>query len=221
MDKKKSIFRYQKKYIAFFTIVSLLCVFAFIKGECPICEGTGSISSTGMDRVVIRSTDFSLQTVSLIEGCFYYRVYFYDVVMTLQNHSELGDAAGYIRLGLIDYTTGKIITTQYSMVEVPAGTQVENSFSVVFAVNIDSPTSTIVTAEVVTSNVPCKACNGTGRVALNYLPLLDSMKKTFTEVQRLAVTPIQPAEIRDIPEEYIGEVYDYEEWIGEIEGQLE
>lgn len=215
MAKKIGIFRFQKKYIAFFTVVPLLFVLALIGAPCPICDGEGSISSTGMDKVVILNMDASLQSVTTVESCFHFRIYTYNILMTLQNNSLQQDAAGYVRLELIDYTKGTILTTHYSIVEVPATTLVQRFFGVSFAVPLESPTTTHVTAEVITSSAPCKSCNGTGIVALHYLPLLNSMKKTFTEVQRVAVTPIQQIEIdpADIPEELLAQEWNTDQWI--------
>lgn len=215
MAKKIGILGFQKKYIAFFTVVPLLFVLALIEAPCPICDGEGIISSTGMDKVVILNMDTSLQSVTTVESCFHFRIYTYNILMTLQNNSLQQDAAGYVRLGLIDYTKGTILFTNYSIVEVPATTLVQRFFGVTFAVDLDSPTTTHVTAEVITSSAPCKSCNGTGIVALHYLPLLNSMKKTFTEVQRVAVTPIQQIEIdpADIPEELLAQEWNTDQWI--------
>lgn len=222
MSKKIGIFRFQKKYIAFFTVVPLLFVLALIGAPCPICDGEGSISSTGMDKVDILNMDAQLQLVSSSESCFHFSLYEYSIIMILQNNSEEHDARGYVRLELIDYTNGTILTEHYSIVEVPSGTLVQRFFGVAFAISLDSPTFTYVMAEVVTSSAPCTSCNGTGIVALHYLPLLESMKKTFTEVQRVVVTPIERFEINlgDIPEELLTEEWNTDQWILEHPGGL-
>jgi hypothetical protein len=102
MAKKIGIFRFQKKYIAFFTVVPLLFVLALIGAPCPICDGEGSISSTGMDEVVILNMDAQLYSVGSVDSCFHFTLYDYDILMTLQNSSEQQDARGYVRLELID-----------------------------------------------------------------------------------------------------------------------
>ena len=42
-----------------------------------------------------------------------------------------------------------------------------------------------------TSDIPCEACNGSGRVALNSWPLLTGMKDTLRRAQQV-VTPFEP-----------------------------
>jgi len=37
-------FRFQKKYMAFFTVVPLLVLTGLIQMECPVCEGSGYVS---------------------------------------------------------------------------------------------------------------------------------------------------------------------------------
>jgi len=218
MAKKIGIFRFQKKYIAFFTVVPLLFVLALIGAPCPICDGEGSISSTGMDEVVMLNMDAQLLSVTTVDSCFHFTLYDYNIHMTLQSNSEQQDARGYVRLELIDHTSGTILTTRYIIVEVPATTLIQRFFDVAFAVSLDSPTTTHITAEVVTSSVPCTSCNGTGIVALHYLPLLESMKKAFTEVQRVIVQPIEQFEINlddleDISDEFMDQEWNTDQWI--------
>lgn len=210
---KRINFRLQKKYFAFFTIVPLLLVTAVVKVPCPVCDGTGDISSTGMGQVTILKTDSSLVSVGDVQGCLNYRVYVYNVVVTLQN-AGIVDGAGYVRVGLIDYTTSRVLATQYNQVYVPAKTQASNAFQSVFTVALDSPTTTLVQAETVLTSTECKACSGTGKVALNNLLFARGLKKSILESQRVAVSAYTPQIINpgDMPEELVGQEGNTDWW---------
>jgi len=204
----------KKKYIAFFTIVPLLLLLAIIKVPCPICDGSGSIYNNRMGQVAIIKVDSSLQSVGTIEGCINYIVYTYNVVLTLQNNGQLLDASGYVRLGLVDYKTSKLLNSQYTLVDVPASSQIQTFSTTQFMIGLNSPTTTAVTAEIILGDSDCQACNGTGSVALNYVPLVTSMKKTFAEVQRVGVVPILPPPINeDLAHEQEAQMYNTEQWI--------
>src|SRR5450759_58186 len=110
----KNNFKVQKKYLAFGVIVPMLLATAFIKVPCPVCKGTGNISSTGMENVTIVSESFTLKTTGDVHGCVEYRAYVYDVVLTLKNASIDKDAVGYVMLGLVDSNDSKLLATQYS-----------------------------------------------------------------------------------------------------------
>ena len=198
-------FKFQKKYFAFFTIVPLLLVTALIRVPCPVCDGTGSISSTGMDKVTIIKTQSSIVSVGQVEGCLNYRIYRYNVVVDMLNAGAL-DALGYVRVGLVDYVTSRIMSTQYYQVYAPGNTQSTNAFQAVFTVALDSPTTTAVQAETVPAAVKCKTCSGTGKVAINYLPLAQALKKSILESQQVAVSPYfaLPVQAGDMPELDIG-----------------
>lgn len=192
---KRINFRFQKKYFAFFAIVPLLTVSAIIRMPCPVCGGTGEISSTGMGLVSILKTDSTLLSVGDFQGCLDYRTYTYNVVMVLQNAGPV-DATGYVRVGLIDYTTSRILSTQYSQVYVPANTVASTAFKSIFAVSLTSPTTTKVAAQTMLNNVPCEACSGTGMVALNYWPFAQILAKKIIESQLATTTPYVPPPVQ-------------------------
>ena len=197
----------QKKYVAFFTVVPLLLLTAFIKKPCPVCNGTGEISTTGMGQVEILNVDASLKSIGVIEGCVNFIAYNYSVTLTLQNSGKLVDASGYVKLGLLDYTTSKTLATQYVLVSVPADMVLTTTFDATFMVGVDAPkTNTQVRADVILNNAPCEACNGTGRVALNQLPLLNAMKKAYAAKQLVSTAPVPPPRVitGETPEEWIG-----------------
>jgi hypothetical protein len=205
----------QKKYIAFFALTPLLLLVSLVKTTCPICDGAGVISSSGMGKVTVARLDSTLLEQHTVQGCLNYVAYTYNIVLTLQNGSDSQDASGYVRMALVDYKTSKILATQYASVIAPKSTMASTGFQVVFTTGLQDPTTTTVMAEPVLSNAKCKSCNGTGKVALNYLPLLRNMKQTFTDVQRLSTIPIQlaPANMADLPEILVGQEYNTDQWI--------
>ena len=210
---KKIHLKLQKKYFAFFTIVPLLAITALIKTPCPVCDGAGSISSSGMGQVSIVKTDSSLVSIGDRQGCLNYRVYAYNVVVTLRNGGII-EGLGYIRVGLIDYTTSRVLSTQYYQVYVPANSQASNAFQAIFTIGLDSPTTTMVQAETVLTSTKCKACDGTGHVALNNLLFARGLKKSILDSQRLAVSPYTAPVMQegDMPEELVGQENNTDWW---------
>jgi hypothetical protein len=60
-------------------------------------------------------------------------------------------------------------------------------------------------AEIILNNAPCQACNGTGKVALNQLPLLNAMEQTYIKQQQVSVYPIATlAPIEAVSDEWVG-----------------
>jgi hypothetical protein len=188
----KNNFRLQKKYLAFGIIVPLLLATALIDVPCPVCHGTGSISSTGMENVSIVANSFTLKTSGDVHGCVEYRAYVYDVVLTLKNTSPDVDAFGYVMLGLVDNKDGKLLATQYSVVVVPKNAQNTVAFTTTFTTSLDSPAATNVTAETVVTKRPCPVCGGTGKIALNRLPLVNLLNKSFTAGQQVELPNLSP-----------------------------
>ena len=214
----------QKRYVAFFTMVPLLFLLGFIKVPCPICDGTGTISTTGMGQVAVIHVDATLKSVGTIEGCVNFVLYNYGVTLTLQNKDTQIDAYGYVQLGLVDYKSGKLLASQYVLVGVPANMEVQTTFSTSFSVGVDAPITTRVTAAVVLNNAPCLACNGTGKVALNQLPLLNAMKETYVKEQQISVYAIEvPAPIAEVSDEWYGQEGSItaDEWIAQHPGTVE
>ncbi len=207
-------FKIPKKYIAFFTVVPLLLLLGIIQEPCPVCGGSGSAYNNRMGQVAIISVDSTLQSVGTIEGCMNYIIYTYNVVLTLQNNGKLLDASGYVRLGLVDYKTSKLLSSQYTLAEVPASSLVQTFTTTQFIIGLNSPTTTSVTAEIAVGDSDCMACGGKGSVALNSVPLLNYMKKSFSEVQRVGIVPILPPPIsEDLAHEREASMYNTEQWI--------
>ena len=179
-----SKFRIQKRYIAFFTLVPILALTAIIKTPCPVCDGEGIVASSSMDEVeIIKVT--SQEKTRFLAGCDSYRIYQYEVNIVFENHSH-EEAAGWINFYLIDFTTGKLLDTQFAIAEVDPQSATENVFTVYFSTSamIDQPKITEVQAKINKGDVPCKACKGTGKVAINSWPLINEMKDTYVEIQR-------------------------------------
>lgn len=183
LNMGKNKLKIQRKFLAFFSIVPLLLVTALIQIPCPICDGIGSISSTGMEGVKISKIESSTQSTSL-QACANYRLYNMQITLTLYNSSER-DADGFVYLYLLNYTKGTILDTEFTVEEIPAGTEVTDTFYAYFKVEVDTTGPITVTASVEKSDVACKACNGAGKVALNAWPFYNSMKANFTETQRI------------------------------------
>jgi hypothetical protein len=182
--------------MAFFTVVPLMLATAIIRVPCPECGGTGVVSSTGMSNVSVIHLAYSTQ-VNPISGCDNYLAYATSVDLILVN-TGTDNANGYVTLALQDYKTGKVITTQDVTVDVPSGDQVEYNFNVVFQVYIDNPPVTNVMAEVDSSNVPCKACDGRGTIPLNSWPFVETMKNSLKATQRIQQPWEPPATTEDI-----------------------
>jgi hypothetical protein len=198
-------FKFQKKYFAFFTLMPLLLVTALIRVPCPVCGGTGTISSTGMDKVSIINTDSTLISTRQVEGCLNYRVFQYNVVVNMLNGGAV-EADGYVKVALIDSVTSRVISSQLYQVYVPANTSATNAFQAVFSVPLDTPSNTAVQAEVVLLSTDCKVCGGTGKVALNYLPLAKALKQGILESQQINLTPYFAPVVQegDMPEIEVG-----------------
>jgi hypothetical protein len=188
----KSKFKFQKKFMAFFGIVPLLLMTALVRVPCPVCGGSGSISSTGMaDVTLVSDPTFVLRTTWLVT-CNTYRVYQMDVTLDLQN-TGTDNANGFVSLDLIDVSSGKVLDAENVIVSVDAEQMAEQTVVATFIVAaVDDPQQAVhVVAIVRDGNVPCKACGGTGKVALNSWPLYNSIKNTFkqTEVFQIPLLP--------------------------------
>jgi hypothetical protein len=180
-------FKLQKKYLAFGIIVPVLLATAFINVPCPVCQGTGEISTTGMKDVTIVSYTFSLKTSKDIVGCVSYRLFVYDVVMTLKNVSPDIDAQGYILMGLVDAKTSLLLASQPRVVVVPKDTQYTLAFSITFTTSLESSTDTTLTGKTIDTPIKCPVCGGTGKLALNRLPVVNLLNKSFMTGQQVSL----------------------------------
>lgn len=207
-------FKTSKKYVPFFIVVPLLFLLGIIQAPCPVCDGTGSAYNNRMGQVAIMSVDSTLQSVGTIEGCMSYIIYTYNVVLTLQNNGKTMDASGYVRLGLVDYKTSKLLSSNYTLAQVPASSLVQIFTTTQFIIGLNSPTTTSVTAEIAVGDSGCMACGGKGSVALNYVPLINGMKQAYDEVQLVGVVSIFPAPIsEDLAHEREASMYNTEQWL--------
>ncbi len=188
----KNKFKFQKKYFAFFAFVPLLAATALIKVPCPVCGGTGYISSTGMDQVVVSNVQVE-ELTRFSAGCDSYRVYNYKITATLENQGTT-EAAGYVSFYLVDKNTGQILDQQYGVADVPAESQIVSEFNTYFQISktVDMPNQTQVNVKVLEGKVPCRASNGTGKVSLNEWPVLNAYKATFHETQRVSKPYLPP-----------------------------
>ncbi len=186
----------QKKYIAFFTLVPLLATTAFIQTTCPVCEGDGHVSSTGMRDVHLLS-EKSRELTVFLAGCDAYRVYTYEIELTLENRGN-EEAAGYITSSMIDFTTGKLMDRSFIVAVVPPNSTIEKTYTTFFttSVMIDIPEITEVRVNILDGNVPCLACDEKGTVAINTYPFINELKEAFIETQRVE-RPYMPPLIVD------------------------
>jgi len=205
----------QKKHIAFFTIVPLLLTTAIVQVPCPVCNGTGTISNTGMNQVRIINTSSEIKDVYVMDTCLNYRIYEVDVKVELQNDSPDRDAKGFIILVLIDADKSKRLDDQIVVADVPAQKRVATNYSIFFLTLIDDPLGAKVEAGVLTGNVDDQACNGTGRIALNSWPVYNATVERFVETQRIEAN-FQPRELTDSEiEELIGQEGSTDQWYEE------
>ena len=175
--------RLQKKYIAFLAVVPLLTISALIKVDCPICNGTGNISS-----------EQNWENVRLIEykhkegyvarnACELFILYKYDVTFVLANDGS-ETSKGWVKLVLKEYKKARIMDIQYLMAECPGETTIESTYIVWFMTGLDVPNETEVHVELVTGEIPDEICDGTGKVPLNTWFVIKFMKDRFRETLR-------------------------------------
>ena len=181
MIKMPTGIKLQKKYLAFFSIVPLLIVTTLVEVECPVCDGTGHMTSNpGMENV--RIVDIESEEVgTMYHACGMFLFYHYDVTLTLENTGE-EEAIGWLKMVLIDFVEGKKMDTQYKVVEVPKKTSVVVEYSVWFVSNHDEKKVTEVATTILTGNIPDETCNGSGKIPINTWPLINSLKDKFKEL---------------------------------------
>jgi transcription elongation factor Elf1 len=179
--------------LAFFTLVSLLLVTAIIKVPCPVCGGSGSVNGTpGMENVTIVEIE-SQKIKAQRDVCGIYIVIRCNVSVRLLNDGK-DKASGWLKMMLIDTSqeaAQELLDTQYVKVEVPPGSITDNTYTIFFGTGLDRVGTTTVNAEVVLGKVACKACNGSGKVALNAFPFISSLKPYLDEQIR-ETSPYNP-----------------------------
>jgi hypothetical protein len=187
----KSGFRFQKKYIVFFAVVPLLLLTGLIQVECPVCKGTGQVSSApGMENVEILELDYTPRPTTY-DACTGYTMYVYDIKMSVKNWGQ-DDARGYVELTLINLEDNSVKSQQNVALEVPGNMSLQVSYTVRFPVN---ETVVIIRdkiiAEVAIKGITDKTCNGTGKLSLNSWILANYFKDSLVELgrQRISIIP--------------------------------
>ena len=193
---RNSSFKLQKKVLAFFGIVPLLLATALIQVPCPVCGGTGVVSNTGMGQVTLVSDPTFVLKSTWLVTCNTYRVYQMDVTLDLNNAGP-DDANGFVSLFLTDVATGKTLDAQNVIVSVKSETETTQTVLATFGVAVvDDPQQAVhIVAKVRSGDVPCDACNGTGKVSLNAWWLYNSIKDTFKQTQVIEKPLLPPLRV--------------------------
>jgi hypothetical protein len=144
-----------------------------------------------MENVKIASIE-SKEIGTMYHMCGMFLMYGYEVDITLENQGDQ-DAIGWIKLVLVDFAKGTPEDNRYTVVEVPAKSAWEFHFSVWFSSNHDQKRVTEVKAAVLTGEVPDDTCDGTGKVALNQLPLINNLKDQFQQLYVAEVPWVPPS----------------------------
>jgi hypothetical protein len=175
---------FQKKYIAFFTIVPLLMASAIVEVDDPVCEGTGVISPTpGMDNVRIIRTESTERSI-IRDTCGAYLVYGYDVTISAENTGPEA-VAGWVKLTLIDFVRGKALNTQYIILEIDGNTTVDTTYTVWFTTGLNEKEVTEVQATLVLTDLPDPTCDGTGKIPLNTYLLVNYQKDSLLQLSQI------------------------------------
>jgi hypothetical protein len=197
-----------KGYLSFFIAVPLLTSSAFIQVECPVCEGGGTIiSSHNMQYVRIDDVDTELKRVQM-EACTMALIYKYGIEISVSNDNER-EAIGYLEMVLVNYETGRPISTEYVVIEVAGGASIRLSYDITFRTGTDVYSRTGAAARVLVGDIPDSTCGGTGRIPLNKYPLISLLKQQVYELQKAEI-PWQPP-----PHFWEGD-HDIIDWIYEI-----
>jgi hypothetical protein len=187
MSKK---FRFQKKYLLFLTVAPLLLATSLVNVNCPIDNGLGTIQSLPvMEHVKV--LDYSTRAkVVTTDACGLYRLYPYEVLMSLVNGSP-DDAQGWLKLILTDTLVDRVIDEQYVEIYIPGLTALDAEYAVWFGHSLGTNTGTIETSgqlevdvEVVVGDVPDPVCDGTGKVSLNTYFFINGLRDTFDDIVR-------------------------------------
>lgn len=191
MIKLPTGFKFQKKYLAFFTFVPLLLITTFVEIECPVCNGNGYIlSNPAMEQVrLVEIESKELQT--MYHACGMFLMYLYDVKITLENQG-FEDAQGWLKMVLVDFEDGKPADAQYTVVSVPAGSAWVIEYELWFSSNHDEKRVTEVQLEILTGEISDETCDGTGKIPINTWPLVNNLKDKFRELKQAEVPWVPP-----------------------------
>ena len=175
---------FRKTHVAFFITIPLLMATAMAGVDCPVCNGDGSVSNNvAMEQVQITGTE-AVELGVKRNTCGMFLMYNYSVKLSIENNGP-ETATGWVMLYLIDYTEGKRLDTQYTVVEIPGNKSWEISYIVWFVSGHDEPVRTEVLADIFTGQVPCATCDGSGEISLNAWPIASSLKEKFIQLEQI------------------------------------
>jgi hypothetical protein len=198
-----------KKYIAFFSIVPLMLASAFIKLPCPVCEGTGTISSWGMSGVTIQHIDYSLNSQGAEDACLTYQSYTFVLTLTLYNNG-IQDAQGYVMLGLVDVDNNMIIGKAPAAIQVKSKQTIQNVDTATFYLSETLPTNISIAVQPLSDAAKCTICGGSGKLTLNQWILAKFQPEQLVKLQQVAPVVIMPDPVW--PETYMGQEYVTNDW---------
>jgi len=182
MKSKSTKIRFNKKYIAFFACVPILLIFSSLTAKCPVCEGTGHLSSTpDMKYVQLISSDFKELQISR-DVCTTYIVYSYTITLTLKNDGNT-DTKGYAKAILKSYSKGSILDSQYLPVNIPKQSTIEEQYDIAFrATGLDQAEAAKVEVQLESGDFDCKICSGSGKISINSWLLAKTLQNSYKEI---------------------------------------
>ena len=173
----------KKKYVAFLIVVPLLMMTSILETDCPVCEGTGTMSvMPGIENVELTNAE-SEEIYMARDYCAMYFLYEYNIVLSLKNNGP-DDVSGWVKLIFRDFKHGSVLDIQYLYIDFPGETHTDYTYIVWFRSGLDAPLMTEVHAELETGEIPDRSCNGTGRVSMNAWPLVKYLRESFQEKER-------------------------------------
>jgi hypothetical protein len=182
------------KYIAFFTVVPVLIITAWVNVECPICEGSGSIvSMPAMENIEILDMQ-SEEIETARDACGVYLVYNYNVSFSLFNGGK-EDAEGWLKMNLRELVHNNILDTQYVAINIPGETLYNVTYNIWFGSGLELSEKTIVEGEVVIGEMPDLVCDGKGNISLNSFLLVNGLKESFNRIVKEEVEFRPPTQI--------------------------
>lgn len=187
----RRMFGSPKKNVFFFGIVAVLMCTTFIKLPCPVCHGTGQIStSVNMDQVTLTDLQTSLKQLNA-DFCVGYTLFEYHVNVTVTNGADQA-ASGYISLLLKANSNGAVLNTQYMGVQVPGKSTVVDTFDVFFQTAYDQTQNVYVEADVDSGTVKCLVCGGSGKLALNLWFVAAGLKNSLANITKTESNFVPP-----------------------------
>jgi len=191
---------FKKKYIAFFSITGIVLLTALIKVPCPVCDGSGKVSTAfGMENVYIADLKYDQKYLNM-DFCMGYTLYKYTVNLTLTN-SGSETATGWIKFVLKGLYEGNVLDIKYVGVEIPGASTVSNAFSVWFQTAFEIPPAVTVDAQVEFGGVTCLTCSGSGSVPVNVWLMAKGLKNNLQRIIRMEQEFKPPPYVIPLPPE--------------------